>query len=357
MRLFAIIMMIQGHSIHVFLAEEFRTPDSLFFTIWNFNRGFTAPIFMFTAGVVFTYLLFYQKLGSVNNQRVKKGLKRFFILLFVGYLLHFPTLKLHHLAYVTEAQWKLFYKVDALQLIAFGLLTILFLVYLAKLFQINVQYTFIIFTFLMFGISPISSEIEWANILPLPIAAYFYKGTGSFFPIFPWLGYITAGAILGAFLAKQKYIIKTVKFGFILLITGVLLILLSQLLELIYTQQFPTVGWLEISISCFYRLGYVFLISAVLFWVSQRVTTIPKYLLNLSKHSLAIYVVHLIILYGSVLSVGINYFWGKQFSVYGSIVAALVMIVLMTLLANIIENYKISQAREILKWISFGKMK
>ncbi|MCK5085941.1 MAG: DUF1624 domain-containing protein, partial [Melioribacteraceae bacterium] len=48
MRAFAVIMMLQGHTIHVLLADEYRTFDSLIYSIWHSLRGFTAPVFMFT---------------------------------------------------------------------------------------------------------------------------------------------------------------------------------------------------------------------------------------------------------------------------------------------------------------------
>ena len=56
LRAFAVIMMIQGHTVDTFLAEEYRTTESTVYSIWYTLRGFTAPIFMFAAGLVFTYL-------------------------------------------------------------------------------------------------------------------------------------------------------------------------------------------------------------------------------------------------------------------------------------------------------------
>ena len=56
MRAFAVLQMVQGHTINVLLAEQFRNTDFIFYAVWHFMRGMTAPIFMFTAGIVFTYL-------------------------------------------------------------------------------------------------------------------------------------------------------------------------------------------------------------------------------------------------------------------------------------------------------------
>ncbi|MDH7605331.1 MAG: heparan-alpha-glucosaminide N-acetyltransferase domain-containing protein, partial [Melioribacter sp.] len=57
MRAFAVLMMVQGHTIDTFLSNEYRTTESILYNIWFTIRGFTAPIFMFSSGTVFTYLL------------------------------------------------------------------------------------------------------------------------------------------------------------------------------------------------------------------------------------------------------------------------------------------------------------
>lgn len=91
MRAFAVLMMVQGHTVDAFLSNEFRTFDSVAYYIWNTMRGFTAPVFMFSSGVVFTYLLRLYKEPFFKNPRVKKGLIRFITLVTIGYLLRYPT--------------------------------------------------------------------------------------------------------------------------------------------------------------------------------------------------------------------------------------------------------------------------
>lgn len=76
MRAFAVIMMIQGHTVDTLLADQFRNTDYLGYNIWNTMRGFTAPIFMFTAGLIFTYLLKSDHFEFSKNPRVKKGIKK-----------------------------------------------------------------------------------------------------------------------------------------------------------------------------------------------------------------------------------------------------------------------------------------
>ena len=96
----AILMMLQGHFISMtlesyptFMAEVrlHGSSGSIWFSIWGFFRGLTAPLFFTISGAVFTYLLHkeWQKGTATFFKlvRVKKGLRRSLSLILVGYLL------------------------------------------------------------------------------------------------------------------------------------------------------------------------------------------------------------------------------------------------------------------------------
>jgi len=91
LRAFAVIAMIQGHTIDILLQQSYRGKDSFIYYLWNFNRGLTAPIFLFTAGCVFTFVFKNKNLLFKDNPRVKKGFVRGLILILIGYLIKFPT--------------------------------------------------------------------------------------------------------------------------------------------------------------------------------------------------------------------------------------------------------------------------
>src|SRR5512143_1782622 len=85
MRAFAVLQMVQGHTTDVLLAGSYRSPDFPIYAAWLFMRGMTAPIFMFSAGTVFTYLFRLNHEPFKKNPRTKKGFKRVFLLVFLGY--------------------------------------------------------------------------------------------------------------------------------------------------------------------------------------------------------------------------------------------------------------------------------
>lgn len=338
LRFVAVVMMVEGHTIDVLLAEEFKTADSSFFSAWSYFRGFTAPIFMFTSGVVFTYLLAKRNLPFNENPRVGKGIKRFVTLMIIGYLLHLPTLKFYALERVTEEQWRMFFNVDALQLIASGLLFVIAVYFIADKFNLNLQKLLLTATVLLLIFSPAASLINWTEIFPLPLAAYFYGGDLSFFPLFPWLGYVTAGAVLGVYLSKRRQMLAERKTLFLFLSIGFYLIVFSALIGVLKETVFANADWLWTSKITTFRVGVIFLLLSLLFGITFRVKTVPASIINYGTHTLSVYVLHLMILYGSVLSVGAKYFIGAKFTIAESVLSAIFMIILMGIFANLMTK-------------------
>ena len=342
--------MIEGHTIDVFLADKYRLPDSFIYKTWFEIRGLTAPIFMFTAGLVFTYLLLKNNQPFKNNPRVKKGLKRFGSLIFLGYLLRFPTANLFNLANLSESKWRNFFVVDALHLIGMGLLTILFLIFLTEKFKLHRISVFIFVSFTLLIFSPITSLINFASFLPLPIAAYFNSQTGSFFPLFPWLGFVTSGAVLGLCLWKNKELLAGTKLVQYLFVLSAGLFSLSHLIYLFayklfeLTEYAKIFGQAELGI---FRLSVVLFLSAIIFIISRLIKNIPPIILKFGRYSLSIYIVHLIILYGSVVTLGINNVYRHKSNPVVSVAAALVMIFAMGKMTLLMDRFKSFKKRKL----------
>lgn len=341
MRAFAVLMMVQGHTIDAFLANEFRIFDSLSFNIWNTMRGFTAPVFMFSSGVVFTYLLRLYKEPFFKNPRVKKGLIRFITLVTIGYLLRYPTYTFFNFRFVTEHQWKIFFMVDALHLIGFGLLFILILSFIAEKIKLNDYFIFGAAALFFFVLQPITESINWTHHLPLPFASYLYHGTGSFFPFFPWAGYVLSGAILGSFLSNHSTSFNSKKFCISLISIGIALIIVSYVFEYIKNMiYFGDSNWLRNFNLVSLRTGYVVLLNGIMALIAMNVKHIPNIIKQTGKYTLPIYVVHVIILYGSAWVPGLNLFFSRSMDLTFSILAAIIMIITMVAMAGFIDKFK-----------------
>jgi hypothetical protein len=334
--------MVQGHTIHVFLSQDLRTTELPVYAVWYFLRGMTAPIFMFTAGTVFTYLFRSVHKSFSENYRVNKGIKRAFLLIFLGYALRYPTWTIFDFSHVTAETWNNFFAVDVLQLIGFSLLILLCILFLAEKFKLNYTVAFISFTTAIFLAAPFMDSVNWNNFLPTPIAAYLYNGTGSQFPLFPWAGYVVGGGILGNYLAQNPMVFKTSRFSLLLGIFGATFILTSML-------SGEVLQYLQIKISnpqsapnlIMFRVGFVLLLTSVVSFISLKVEKIPHLIILIGRNTLLIYVVHLVILYGSTWTPGLTNLWGYNLTGWQSFVAALIMITLMTFMVLIIHKLKI----------------
>lgn len=342
MRALAVLMMVQGHTIDTFLADNYRTFDSILFSIWFTIRGFTAPIFMFTSGVVFTFLLRSHKEPFFENPRVKKGIKRFIILVLIGYLLRYPTYTFFDFSIVRPDQWLGFFTVDALHLIGFGLLFILILSLIAEKLKLKDYFVFALGVLFFFGLFSITENINWANYMPIPFAAYLYHQTGSFFPFFPWAGYVLSGAILGSYLAHNPVAFNTIKFSRRLMILGITILILSRVIIYvefeIYNQK---VFWMDNIYVITMRLGWIFILNSLMSYLALKLKSIPDFIKQVGRYTLLVYAVHVVILYGSAWIPGLSYIFSRRMDIYSSIISAIIMVLLMALMVMGLERYKL----------------
>ena len=342
LRAIAVLQMVQGHTIDVLLAQNYRSIETPVFSVWYFLRGMTAPIFMFTAGTVFTYLFHSVKKPFAKNYRVRKGIRRAVLLIFIGYMLKYPTWTLFDFSQVTTERWNLFISVDVLQLIGVSLHILLAILYVTEKLNLNYTATFTIISILIFLFSPSIQSLNWASILSEPFAAYFYKGTGSLFPIFPWSGYVISGGVLGCYLAQNPLVFKTSRFSLLLAIFGGAFTFIAIASEkILQSLQIYIINPQTDPNTIFFRMGFVFLLTAAVSYVSLHVNKIPQIIILAGRNTLLIYVVHLVILYGSTWSPGLILVWGNSFSGVQSFFAAVLMIILMTIMVLVIHKFKI----------------
>ncbi len=330
MRAFAVLMMVQGHTIDLMLSNQFRNVNSFFYYSWNFMRGITAPIFLFTAGTVFTYLFILQNKKAKDNPRLVKGIKRFLLLILLGYLLHYPTATIINFSSVTAEQWKEFFAVDVLQLIGFGILFLIILLYLSEKINIKPTYLFTAFGLMFIYLNPTIQAIEWKEFLPLQIAGYFYTGTGSNFPVFPWCSYLFFGGILGFHLATHRGEHQKPKFGISLLAIGIVLVIsafIGDKIEILFNGASDF--WGNSPNLILYRLGIVIILNSIICLIATKVEKIPHLIILIGRHTLSIYIIHLVILYGSAWNLGLRIFLANSLDMWRSIGAAIIMIFLM----------------------------
>lgn len=329
MRAFAVFMMVQGHTVHSLLSVSSIDTSSYFYQIWLFFRAFTAPLFIFSAGLVFTYILFQKEIDFKNNPRILKGIYRGVSLYLIGYLLRFPTIQIFNLDDVTHYQWLTFFSVDALHLIGIGLLLIVLISIVSSKLKINPIYIFVSLVVIIFAGSPFLRFLNWEHNVNIFVASYFTIKYGSIFPIFPYLEFVFFGAIFGVLITQKHEIITKKSYLISYLVAGAVLLFLAYL----------TFSYRDYSDSLL-RFGALFTFLSIFSFIGARITKLPKIVASFARNSLWIYIIHLIILYGSPTSVGITQILNVTLSPELTILSAIFMVSLMTLISLGIDKFR-----------------
>lgn len=304
-RAVAILMMLQGHTLHTVLAVESRGGTA--FYIWSLLRGLTACMFLMLAGFAFTFATHRHWADHLAwRAPVMRRLRRFAFFLLVGYMLHFPMAKLAHLYGMSEERWRSFLIVDVLQCIAVMLAVLQGLVLVART---PTRYATIamIGCVVIVALTPAAWRTDWTDDLPLVLAAYLSPSTGSLFPLFPWGAYILLGAVIGHLYARRNAG-RIASFGLRVLIPGGVAFLALSFIgnRMPLVPLGPTDFWSTSPNQFLLRAGAVLLLFGALAHVSQRIARTPYVVEALAQESLLIYAVHLCIVYGSVWNLGLR---------------------------------------------------
>jgi uncharacterized membrane protein len=429
-RSIAILLMLEGHFIGCTLAEQemYHNTKNIFYTMWNFVRGFTAPMFFTVTGVVFIYLLTMSKDQSFfKNKRVKDGFKRSLELLFWGYLLQ---INIKHIGtYFTGKISSWVYAFHVLQCIGLGISVLLLIYGLFKLINKGrlATYYFIAGTLLfsfypffkhqenikvliekvdylskkdsetitrteyndikyllyqlsdkelekhqLYGVKSFYQKTKFANInqivvlhslnknqlkvsveketgngtfYPLKAPGFIqnlFRGEYSVFPIIPWLAFTLYGGMVGALLNRnQKHIQKTwfpltfIGLGLILNLFGWTMFQaidsFSKMIHFHDDLDFVQNAWL------YGRIGQVLIVLGILMFIEKYFHIKDSLFIKVGQNTLSIYIVHVVILYGGIIGIGLKDWFAQQLSPIQAILGATMFIATFIIFIRYIE--------------------
>lgn len=352
MRAWAILMMLQGHFIDGLLDPVFRNPENIAYSTWLYFRGITAPVFFTVSGFIFTYLLIRVPEKGLTNPRIKKGIRRGLQLILIGYLL-----RLNLFGLLSGKLYDSFYLVDVLHCIG---MSILIIVGIYTLTASRKKWMFpsllVAITLFLFLLEPIYKQWSF-NFLPTAIANYFTKTNGSIFTIIPWIGYTTVGASLSIIFNRFKDFKQLYPTAIaIALLSGLSLIFFSSDLFVILYENtgYSLFKLIELNNYLFIRLGDVLVVFAI-FMLLRRIMN-NKTILKIGASTLSIYVIHFVILYGSLTGLGLYGFFNHQLSPNIVIPGAFLFMITCTFVAlQFHKNEVYLKSRLVFQVESFGK--
>jgi len=333
-RAYAILMMVQGHTIDIVLNQKYRINSTLY-DMWEYNRGVTAPLFLFMAGVIFTYLLILNQKPE-GNPRIKKGIKRGFMLIAIGYALQFNTSLIFNFPASFNTPFNYAIIVHVLQCIGLGLIGLVGLYKLSRITRISYPWLLFVIGLGFLAFHNVIPKMAWLDHIPVFLANFFTPKFGSHFPIAPFLGYLLLGAAMGSTIPKHKEFFTSYKFAIVLIGAGVVGLLISYFVlppirnPYLYYHRNNSLP----NLIMFDRVYVVGIIVGIFSLISLKFKHINPFLLTMGKNTLWIYVVHHFILYNTMGIPGpVIYFFKNKLAPWPATFCALgVLVLVLTLL-------------------------
>lgn len=345
-RILAMLMMISGHTFFSLVDPKLVNVGDFPWSWWEFLRGVTAPVFLTVSGIVQVFANKRDENGNLKPKTIKKRYSMALLLIAIGYLLMFPADKIYDIPFLEHQYLEGFFAVNILQLFGFSLLMVLLTFLLTKsdktLFKASLS-----IAILLTIVSPFSQLINWFNFLPYPIASFFDYRNGSFFGVFPFSAYLFYGLAFGTKLKqispenRISYIIKK-GFQFSPLFLAIGFVLLNFETEPLIKNIIPY----KVSTGFFFfRFSIVVLVLAFTGLIAQKATILHKYFTFFGQKALYVYILHIIVLYGSAVTPGLNTFFSEQASIAFAF-ANIPVVLLSTLLLTYLIDKLIASSRK-----------
>lgn len=197
----AVVVMIETHSINAWLSETVRQQS--WFGFLNHINGLVAPSFLFIAGISFAIIASrkFDVLSRITPESLKL-LRRYLWIWVLGYLMHLPRIRwAGWRPFVVNEDLASFYQPDVLQAIAVSLIVLLLLCWLIRDRRKFYGATLTL-TILALIATPYVWSVDFSRFVPPFIANYLNGLHNPLFPLFPWAIFVWSGALVGAWFLR-----------------------------------------------------------------------------------------------------------------------------------------------------------
>jgi uncharacterized membrane protein len=344
LRFVAAFFMIQGHVFDALLSTHIKANPS--FYMYDFFHGFVAPAFLLASGVAYGASTMKRWDEHITwGERARRRIQRFLGLIAIGYALHLPYFSLRKtMGTSTPTEIKALLQSDVLQCIGITLLLLqigILLVRQRRAFEWVVGG----FAAGVILVAPLTWPSHFSEYLPMPVVAYLTPENGSWFPLFPWSAYILCGVLFGCILVNAKDPARTasVMRKYAALNVGTLILALTVMylpFDIYPSHDF----WKSNPTMFLVRLNAVGLVASAIFLVERWWKSIPDFPSIIGRESLFVYVVHLVIVYGSVVNRGLSQRIGPTLQVAGALAVFAVVFAVIGLIT--VQWYRLKTRHE-----------
>jgi hypothetical protein len=327
-----VLLMVQGHAFRVILSDATRAER--WFHWHDFVHGFTAPAFLFGAGLAYGVATFprfeaHTRLGPASYRRFG----RYALLVVLGCALHLPDMS------VTRALAEPSRALAALQLGPLQLIgAVLAAVEAAALLTRSRR---AVAGLCAAGAAAVllAAPVVWrlgdAGALPEAARALLTGGTGSTFPVFPWGGLALVGVGAAHLALDETGALRPRAPRWFALVGLALLATTYALYRLRLDPYGPHDFWRTNPLYTGFLLGGVALALGLASAAAGALPRVAAPVVDaIARQSLVVYVAHLLVLYGSPLTPGLRKHLGPTLglaagaAVTAALVAAMVALAL-----------------------------
>jgi uncharacterized membrane protein len=333
----AVVLMIVGHTIDAVLWAPAR--DTLVFRSYEFTRGFTAPLFLVVSGFAFSVVSERHWSRCLTaGPLLGRRLSRIILLLVVGYALHLPYLSLEKLVFdASNYDLQAFFQADVLQCFAVGLLTLQLVLMVSRRPLVFAVASALLGAATVFA-TPWVWSIDFAGTVPAAVTPYLNTRQLTLFPVFPFLGHLFAGAAVGHWYTSARAAGTAERWLRHLLVTATALVIGGAVVGLLPFELYPPHDFWRANPSItLLRLGVVLLIICAIFALRWRRPLLTDIAGLLGRSSLLIYTAHLIVVYGSAVSLGFAQRIGRTLPAPSTLALALAVVAAMAALAWLLD--------------------
>lgn len=325
----AVVLMVVGHSIDAVLAPAPRLTEA--FHYYELLRGLTAPLFLLLAGFAFTiatvkYWDEHTRFGARTSRRFLRAA----LLLAAGYALHLPFLSFGKILFnATPDDCAQFLQADILQCVALSLATLQLTVLLTRTPERH-RVVALTLGIGIAAVAPIAWSTNLEGILPRALIPYLNQQYRTLFPPVPYAAYMFLGAALGhTYLVARtranvhRWYRRMAFAAAILFCAGLAGELFSWKIVPAHDSWKADPGTLAMHAAVAMTVLTLFLRIRGFHPQLGRVASL------LGQSSLFVYVVHLVVVYGSVANPGLASLVGRELSVGAALAVAAGVLVMM----------------------------
>jgi Heparan-alpha-glucosaminide N-acetyltransferase, catalytic len=182
--------------------------------------------------------------------------------------------------------------------------------------------------------APVVWSLPIAQYLPLWAASYLNADNHSWFPLIPYSAFVLGGITYAYLFLRSKERRQTTRFMQRGVVAGMGAIALAVLTSNIPVSIYPPNDFWRVSpVVVTARFGFLLVAASALFFAEEIIHIPAKLPAVMGSESLFIYIVHLVIVYGSVLNNGLQHYYGERLSFWQAMGVFIIVFAAMSVLA------------------------